>query len=243
MEEKFSRTGLLLGEDGVNKLADSHVAVFGIGGVGGYVAEALVRSGIGEITLVDKDEVAESNINRQIIATTKTVGRKKVEVMAERIGDINPACIVHSHACFYLPETAGEFDFTKYDYVVDAVDTVTAKLSLAEQCAAAGVTMISCMGAGNKLDPSRFEVADISKTSVCPLARVMRRELKKRGIEHLKVVYSKEEPVAHKMPQAPVAGDETGEKTAKPAPGSVAFVPSVAGLILAGEVIRDLSDC
>lgn len=223
MEEKFVRTGILLGEEGLDCLKKKHVVVFGVGGVGGYVVEALVRSGIGEITIVDKDEVAESNINRQIIATTKTIGRKKVEVMAERIGEINPACSVHKADCFYLPETAGEFDFTMYDYVVDAVDTVTAKIELVLRAKEADVPIISSMGAGNKLDPTKFEVADIYKTSVCPLARVMRRELKKRGVKRLKVVYSKEEPAAR---------TET--------PGSIAFVPSVAGLTIAGEVIKDL---
>lgn len=236
MEEKFIRTGLLLGEEGLDKLKNSHVVVFGVGGVGGYVVEALVRSGIGEITIVDKDEVAESNINRQIIATVKTVGRKKVEVMEERIHDINPACVVHAYACFYLPETASQFDFKKYDYVVDAVDTVTAKLELVMRSEAAGTPIISSMGAGNKLDASRFEVADIYKTSVCPLARVMRRELKKRDIKHLKVVYSREEPVSRKVELA-LEKEETARKST---PGSVAFVPSVAGLLLAGEVVRDL---
>lgn len=236
MEEKFIRTGLLLGEDSMDRLKKSHVAVFGVGGVGGYVVEALVRSGVGKITIVDKDEVAESNINRQIIATVKTVGRKKVEVMKERIHDINPDCVVHSYACFYLPETADQFDFTQYDYVVDAVDTVTAKLELVVQSNMAGVPIISGMGAGNKLDASRFEVTDIYKTSVCPLARVMRRELKKRNIKYLKVVYSKEEPVAPKMELTPEEGEETRRST----PGSVAFVPSVAGLVIAGEVVRDL---
>ena len=221
----------------MERLKNSHVAVFGVGGVGGYVVEALVRSGIGEITIVDKDEVAESNINRQIIATVKTVGRKKVDVMEERIHDINPACVVHSQACFYLPETAAEFDFTEYDYVVDAVDTVTAKLELVVRSDAAGVPIISCMGAGNKLDASCFEVEDIYKTSVCPLARVMRRELKKRNIKHLKVVYSKEEPMEHKMELPP----EEGEGTRRSTPGSVAFAPSVAGLLIAGEVVRDLT--
>lgn len=237
MNEKFVRTGLLLGEEGLERLKNSHVAVFGVGGVGGYAVEALVRSGIGEITIVDKDEVAESNINRQIIATVKSVGRKKVEVMEERIHDINPACAVHAYACFYLQETASQFDFKKYDYVVDAVDTVTAKLELVVRSEAAGVPVISSMGAGNKLDASRFEVADIYKTSVCPLARVMRRELKKRNIKHLKVVYSKEEPVSHKL-ECPI---EEEKKARKSTPGSVAFVPSVAGLIIAGEVVRDLS--
>lgn len=235
MEEKFVRTALMLGEEGILKLQKKRIAVFGIGGVGGYAVEALVRSGVGNIDLIDKDEVAESNINRQIIATTKSIGRKKVDVMEERIAEINPGCTVHKYACFYLPETADLFDFTKYDYVVDAVDTVTAKIELALRAKEAGVPMIASMGAGNKLDPTRFEVADIYHTSVCPLARVMRRELKKRNISSLKVVYSKEEPVSLKM--------ELGEaeNNRKAVPGSIAFVPSVAGLILAGEVIRDLA--
>lgn len=232
MEEKFVRTGLLLGESGLDKLRHSRVAVFGVGGVGGYVVEALVRSGIGELTIVDKDEVAESNINRQIIATMGTIGQKKVDVMEQRILDINPDCIVHKYACFYLPETADQFDFTEYDYVVDAVDTVTAKIEIILRAEAANVPVISSMGAGNKLDPTAFEVEDIYKTSVCPLARVMRRELKKRNINKLKVVYSKEEPLR--------AGIQE-EGSVKRAPGSIAFVPSVAGLILAGEVVKDLA--
>ena len=191
---QFSRTAFLLGEEGVEKLKKSRVAIFGIGGVGGYVAEALARSGVGALDLIDKDVVSVSNINRQIIALHSTVGRKKTEVMAERIKDINPEIQVTVHDVFYLPETASEFDFSKYDYVVDAIDTVSGKLALVEQAYQAKTPIISSMGAGNKLDPTAFEVADISKTSVCPLARVMRRELKKRGIEHLKVVYSKEEP-------------------------------------------------
>lgn len=232
MEEKFVRTGLLLGESGLDKLRHSRVAVFGVGGVGGYVVEALVRSGIGELTIVDKDEVAESNINRQIIATMGTIGQKKVDVMEQRILDINPGCIVHKYACFYLPETADQFDFAEYDYVVDAVDTVTAKIEIILRAEAANVPVISSMGAGNKLDPTAFEVADIYKTSVCPLARVMRRELKKRNINKLKVVYSKEEPLR--------AGIQE-EGSVKRTPGSIAFVPSVAGLILAGEVVKDLT--
>lgn len=232
MEEKFVRTGLLLGETGLDKLRHSRVAVFGVGGVGGYVVEALVRSGIGELTIVDKDEVAESNINRQIIATTGTIGQKKVDVMEQRILDINPGCIVHKYACFYLPETADQFEFAEYDYVVDAVDTVTAKIEIILRAEAANVPVISSMGAGNKLDPTAFEVADIYKTSVCPLARVMRRELKKRNINKLKVVYSKEEPLRSGIQE---------EGSVKRAPGSIAFVPSVAGLILAGEVVKDLT--
>lgn len=231
MSERFSRTEMLIGPEAMNKLANAHVAVFGVGGVGGYTAEALVRSGIGKLTLVDNDTVAESNINRQIIATTKTIGRYKTEIMKERARDINPEIIVEERRCFYLPDTAEEFDFTQYDYVVDAVDTVTAKLSLVEAAQEAGVPIISCMGAGNKLNPGAFEITDIYKTSVCPLAKVMRRELKQRGIKHLKVLYSKEEAI---KPQALQEGKR------RSTPGSVAFVPSVAGLMIAGEVIRDV---
>lgn len=236
MSEKFQRTEMLLGSDAMEKLKASHVAVFGVGGVGGYTAEALVRSGIGQLTLVDSDTVAESNINRQIIATTKTIGRYKTEVMKERALEINPEIKVEERRCFFLPDTAAEFDFTQYDYVVDAVDTVTAKLALVQAAEAAGVPIISCMGAGNKLNPGAFEITDISKTSVCPLAKVMRRELKQRGIKKLKVLYSKEEALKPKM--KPEEGDcETRRAT----PGSIAFVPSVAGLMIAGEVIRDIA--
>lgn len=231
MDERFSRTALLIGEDSLKTLEQSHVIIFGIGGVGGYVAEALARSGVGHLTLVDKDTVDISNINRQIIATTKTVGRPKVEVMRERIADINPSARIDCFRCFYLPQTAEQFDFSTYDYVVDAVDNVTAKIELVLRAKAAGTPIIACMGAGNKLDASRFEVADIYKTSVCPLAKVMRRELKKRGIKDLKVVYSKEEPRRNEAP---------GEDGRRSTPGSVAFVPSAAGLILAGEVVKDL---
>ncbi len=225
MKESMERTAYLIGEEGIARLADLHVAVFGIGGVGGYVAEALGRAGIGALTLVDKDTVSVSNINRQIIATYDTVGRPKTEVMAERLRTINPEMTVECRECFFLPDTADAFDFTGYDYVIDAVDTVTAKLELVKRSQEAGVPVISCMGTGNKLDPSRFEITDIGKTSVCPLAKVMRRELKKRGITKLKVLYSKEEPIKH----------EAGA-----VPGSISFVPSVAGLMIAGEVIKDL---
>ena len=228
---QFSRTALLIGEEGVEKLKNSRVAVFGVGGVGGYVVEALARSGVGALELIDKDVVSVSNINRQIIALHSTVGRLKTEVMSERVKDINPACQVSVRNLFYLPETAAEFDFSSYDYVVDAIDTVSGKIALIEQANKANVPVISSMGAGNKLDATAFEVSDITKTSVCPLARVMRRELKKRGIEHLKVVYSKEEPRP-----SPLMDEESG----KPIPGSIAFVPSVVGLIIAGEVIKDL---
>lgn len=227
----FSRTAILLGEENLEKLKRARVAVFGVGGVGGYVVEALARSGVGVLDLIDKDTVSESNINRQIIALHSTVGRYKTEVAAERARDINPDICVRVYNTFYLPETAAQFDFSRYDYVVDAIDTVSGKIAIVEEAKKANVPVIAAMGAGNKLDPTKFEVADISKTSVCPLARVMRRELKKRGIEHLKVVYSKEEP----LPSL-VVDEESG----KSVPGSVAFVPSVVGLILAGEVVKDL---
>ncbi len=228
---QFSRTALLIGDSGVEKLKKARVAVFGVGGVGGYTVEALARSGVGSLELIDKDVVSLSNINRQIIALHSTVGKKKTEVAAARARDINPDICVTVRNSFFLPENADEFDFSSYDYVVDAIDTVSGKIALIERAQAAGVPVISSMGAGNKLDPTAFEVADIAKTSVCPLARVMRRELKKRGIEHVKVVYSKEEPLPH--------GDKD-EESGKPIAGSVAFVPSVVGLIIAGEVIKDL---
>lgn len=217
----------------MQKLAASHVAVFGIGGVGGYTVEALARSGIGALTLVDNDTVSETNLNRQIVATAETVGRDKVDVARERVQSISPACNVTIHKTFYLPETAAEFDFTQYDYVVDAIDTVTGKLGLIEQAKQASVPIISSMGAGNKLDPTAFRVADIFETSVCPLAKVMRKECRARGIDHLKVVYSTEEAL---KPQ----GKTDEESMKRVIPGSVAFVPSVAGLIIAGEVIKDL---
>ena len=228
---QFSRTALLLGQEGVEKLKKARVAVFGVGGVGGYVVEALARSGIGTLDLIDNDTVSLSNINRQIIALHSTLGRQKTEVAAERAKDINPDITVRTHNVFYLPETAEQFDFSAYDYVVDAIDTVSGKIALVEQAKAANVPIISAMGAGNKMDATAFEVADVSQTSVCPLARVMRRELKKRGREHLKVVYSKEEPLPAKA---------VDEGTGKPIPASIAFVPSVVGLIVAGEVIKDL---
>ena len=239
MAKKFDRTKRLLGLNAMEKLNHAHVAVFGIGGVGGHAVDALVRSGIGEITIVDSDEVAESNINRQLIATTKTVGRKKVEVMKEHLQDINPDVIVHIQDCFFLPETKEQFDFSKYDYVIDAVDTVTAKIALVMSCKEANVPIVSSMGAGNKLDPTAFEVADIYKTSVCPLAKVMRKELKVRGIKHLKVVYSKEIPL-EPIEDENFVSDE--KRSRRATPGSIAFVPSVAGLILAGEAIKDLAD-
>lgn len=232
MDERFIRTGLLLGEAGLDRLARARVAVFGVGGVGGYVAEALARSGVGSLDLTDKDVVSMSNINRQIIATTRTIGMYKTQVMKERILDINPKAQVTVHDCFFLPETAEEFDFQEYDYVVDAVDTVTAKIELVLKSQEAGTPIISSMGAGNKLDPSRFEVADIYQTSVCPLARVMRRELKKRGVKKLKVVYSKEEAMTPLI--------QMSDESKRVIPGSIAFVPSVAGLMIAGEVVKDL---
>lgn len=243
MENQFARTELLFGKKAMEKLAGSRVAVFGIGGVGGYTVEALVRSGIGEIDLIDSDTVSLTNLNRQIIALRSTVGKYKVDVMQERITDINPDTKVHVHKCFYLPETKDQFDFSKYDYVVDAVDTVTAKIQLVMEAKEAGVPIISSMGAGNKLDPAAFQVEDIYKTSVCPLAKVMRRELKKRGVKKLKVVYSRELPV---MPDQGLLSSysEEASPTApkkRSIPGSVAFVPSVAGLIIAGEVIKDLT--
>ena len=223
-EERFSRTELLLGSSGLSNLAKSRVAVFGLGGVGGYVVEALARSGIGALDLIDSDRISESNLNRQIIALEDTVGLEKADAFKERVGKINPGCAVTVHKVFVLPDTIGQFDFSDYDYVVDAIDTITGKLSIIEAAKNADVPVISAMGAGNKLDPTAFQVADLYETSVCPLAKVMRRECRKRGIESLKVVYSKEEPASDNRP-----------------PGSVAFVPSVMGLIMAGEVIRDLA--
>lgn len=238
MSERFDRTKRLLGADAMKKLNNAHVAVFGIGGVGGHAVDALARSGIGTLTIVDSDEVAVSNINRQLIATTKSVGRKKVQVMKEHLLEINPELQVEVCDCFFLPETEAQFNFYKYDYVIDAVDTVTAKLALVEACEKAHTPIISSMGAGNKLNPVAFEVADIYKTSVCPLAKVMRRELKKRNIKHLKVVYSKEMPL-EPIEDEDFVSDEKRQRRATP--GSIAFVPSVAGLILAGEVVKDLA--
>lgn len=244
MQEQFSRTALLLGEEGVNSLFHKRVAVFGIGGVGGYVVEALARSGIGHFLLVDNDTVALSNLNRQIIATHDTIGKYKTHVMKERILSINPQAEVETRECFFLPENAGEFDFSSYDYVVDAIDTVTAKLELVLRSQAAGTPIICSMGTGNKLDPTRFEITDIYKTSVCPLAKVMRRELKARGVKKLKVLYSTEEAMKPKMPERGTEGCQQSEEAAltsrRAVPGSVAFVPSAAGLIIAGEVIREL---
>ncbi len=240
--EQFSRTEILLGQQGMNTLKNARVAVFGIGGVGGHVVEALVRSGIGKVDLIDSDKVCLSNLNRQIIATRKTIGQYKVDAMKERIMEINPDCEVTVYKCFYLPENKEEFDFTKYSYVVDAVDTVTAKIALVMQAMENAVPIISSMGAGNKMNPAEFEVTDIYKTSVCPLAKVMRRELKKRGVKKLKVVYSKEQPILREESTSEkiVEGQE-GTIRKRAVPGSNAFVPSVAGLIIASEVIKDLT--
>ena len=248
MLNQFSRTQLLLGEEGMKKLAGARVAVFGIGGVGGYVCEALVRSGVGAFDLIDDDKVCLTNLNRQIIATRKTVGKYKTDVMKERMLEINPDVKVETHKCFFLPENADDFPFEEYDYIVDAVDTVTAKIELVVRANKLNIPIISSMGTGNKLDPTRFEVTDIYKTSVCPLAKVMRKELRARNIKSLKVVYSKEEPIKP---------DESAECSCKTncicppgtarkctarnqVPGSISFVPSVAGLIMAGEVIKDI---
>lgn len=228
--DQFSRTRLVIGDEGIKRLQDAKVCVFGVGGVGGYVVEGLARAGVGHLVLVDHDTVSLSNLNRQIIALHSTLGKRKVEVAQERVLDINPACDVEVHTCFYLPDTASQFDFPSYDYVVDAVDTVTAKISIIMQCERAHVPVISAMGAGNKLDPTRFRFADIYQTSVDPLARVLRRELKKRGVSRLKVLYSTEVPVKHE------ATEEADART----PGSVSFVPSVAGLEIAGEIVKDL---
>ena len=249
MQNQFSRTQLLLGREAMERLARSRVAVFGIGGVGGYVCEALVRSGVGDFDLIDNDKVSLTNLNRQIIATRRTLGRYKTEVMKERMLDINPEVRVHTHQCFFLPENAEQFSFDAYDYVVDAVDTITAKIALVLQAQKAGIPIISSMGAGNKLEASGFQVADIYETKMCPLAKVMRRELKKRGVERLKVVYSEESP---KKPFYDDIGDRRTDQSSMPEerypcarkkdiPGSVAFIPSVAGLIIAGEVVKDLA--
>lgn len=247
---QFTRTELLFGRQAMEKLAASRVAVFGVGGVGGFVVEALARSGVGTVDIFDDDKICLSNINRQIIATTKTVGEYKVDVMKNRILEINPDAVVNVHRCFYTPEVADQFDFSEYDYIVDAIDTVTAKIELVMRAKEKNVPIMSSMGAGNKLDPTKFEVADIFKTSVCPLAKVMRKELKTRGVKKLKVVYSKE-LVRKPMPidtegREIIDVDTTGVvRTGKPkkqTPGSTAFVPSVAGLIIAGEVIKDLTN-
>lgn len=241
-ETWYGRTEMLLGAEGIKRLEQANVAVFGIGGVGGFAAEALARSGVGGLELIDHDTVSVSNINRQLVALHSTVGKYKVDVMKERILDINPQIRVQAHKCFYLPETADRFDFKKFDYVVDCIDTVTGKLQLIEAAKAAGTEVISCMGAGNKLDPSAFEVTDISKTSVCPLAKVMRRELKKRNIKNVKVVYSTEDPIVRIQEETfQKEESENGSGRKKSIPGSCAFVPSVAGLLLAGEVVKDIA--
>lgn len=240
MYNQFSRTELLIGKDGMNRLNKARVAVFGVGGVGGYTVEALARSGIGTLDLVDNDQVALTNLNRQIIATHSTIGQDKVDVAKRRILDINPDAKVNIHKTFYLPENADQFDFTQYDYVVDAIDTVSGKIGLILQAKEAKVPIISSMGAGNKLDPTAFKVADIYATKVCPLAKVMRRELKKRGIERLKVVYSEEEPIVSQVDIEEACREECEGTKRRQLPGSNAFVPSVVGLIIAGEVIKDL---
>ena len=237
MKEELLRTAMLLGEEAVEKLQKARVAIFGIGGVGGYTLEALARAGIGQLDLIDSDTVSRSNINRQILATQSTVGLPKVEAGKRRVLDINPDCVVRTWEIFYTPETADQFDFSQYDYIVDAIDTVTGKLQLVMAAREAGTPIISCMGTGNKLDASAFEVSDISKTTMCPLARIMRKELSKRGVKHLKVVYSREEALT------PTGWEEEAKMLGKrQIPGSVAFVPGSAGLILAGEVIRDIAN-
>ena len=249
MLNQFSRTQLLFGEDGMERLYHARVAVFGIGGVGGYTVEALARSGIGTLDLIDDDRVCLTNLHRQLLATRKTVGQYKVDVAEQRIREINPNAVVHTYKTFYAPQTAEQFDFSQFDYVVDAIDTVTAKLKLVEQAQKAGVPIISCMGAGNKVDPTAFEVADIYKTSVCPLARIMRRELRKRGIQKLKVVYSKEpaitpiEDMSISCRTHCICPPGTARKCTqrRQVPGSIAFVPAAAGLVLAGEVVKDLT--
>ena len=236
MKDELLRTAMLLGEEAVEKLQKARVAIFGIGGVGGYTLEALARAGIGRLDLIDSDTVSRSNINRQILATQSTVGMSKVEAGKKRVLDINPDCVVRTWEIFYTPETADQFDFTQYDYIVDAIDTVTGKLQLIQRAHECGTPIISCMGTGNKLDASAFEVSDISKTTMCPLARIVRKELGKRGIKHLKVVYSKEEALS------PTGWEEEAKALGKrQIPGSVSFVPGAAGLILAGEVIKDLA--
>ena len=238
MLNQFSRTALLVGTQAIDKLEASRVAIFGIGGVGGYVAEALARSGVGSFDLIDNDTVALTNLNRQIIATHATLGQAKVQVMAERIHAINPEAHVYVHQCFFLPENAHEFDFSQYDYVVDAVDTVAAKITIIMAAKSAGVPVISSMGAGNKMDPSKFQVADIFKTSVDPLARVMRQEMKKRSVKKLKVVYSTELPLTPVDDLEGECHEEAPQRRALP--GSTAFTPSAAGLLLASEVVKDL---
>ena len=235
MEERTIRTAMLIGEDSVDKLRTSTVAIFGLGGVGGHATEALVRSGVGSVDLIDNDTVSESNINRQLFATYNTLGRLKTDVAEERNLSINPSCRVKKHAVFVTPEIKNEMDFSRYDFVIDAIDTVSAKIAIAEKCQNENIPLISSMGTGNKLDPTKFEISDIYKTSVCPLARVMRNELRRRGIKALKVLYSKEEPIK------PIKlAEETDKKSNKPIPASISFVPSAAGLIIAGEAIKSI---
>lgn len=240
VDERFSRTGMLLGAEAMDRLAEAHVILFGVGGVGGFAAEALARTGVGHLDLVDDDVVGITNLNRQIVGLTSTLGLQKAEVMAERVRDINPSCEVTAHRCFYLPETADRFDLSSYDYVIDAVDTVTAKLHLIGRAKEAGTPVISSMGAANKLDPTAFVVADISKTSVCPLARIIRKEARKRGLGHFKVVYSTE-PAIEPQGEADLERELRPGSSNRSLPGSVSFVPPVAGLILAGEVVKDLA--
>ena len=236
MNEQFLRTAMLLGQEALTRLQKARVAVFGLGGVGGYTVEALARSGIGQLDLIDNDTISLSNVNRQLLATHSTVGMDKTEAAKQRVLDINPDCVVRTHKVFYTPETADQFDFSEYDYIVDAIDTVTGKLALVQRAYGVGKPIICCMGTGNKLDASAFQVADISKTSMCPLARIMRKELGKRGIKHLKVVYSQEEALT------PTGWEEEAAAIGKrQIPGSVSFVPGAAGLILAGEVIKDIA--
>ena len=248
MDQRFSRTRLLLGPDAMESLQNKRVAVFGIGGVGGYVCEALVRSGIGAFDLIDDDKVCLSNLNRQIIATENTIGKYKAEVMRDRMLDINPDVKVEVRRCFFLPENADDFPFSEYDYIVDAVDTVTAKIELIMRAQKEGVPIISAMGAGNKLDPGRLKIADIYDTSICPLARIMRKELKKRNVEKLKVVYSDEPPISPLQDKSAGMTDDNDPVEGRPksssrrsTPGSTAFVPAVAGLLIAGEIVKDLT--
>lgn len=236
MHEQFSRTAMLMGTEAIDRLGSSRVALFGVGGVGSFTAEALVRAGVGSIDLFDNDTVSVSNLNRQLIALHSTIGQYKVDVAKARLLDINPQAKIGAYRLFYLPETADQVDLSQYDYIIDCIDTVSAKIDLAVRAQALGVKIIASMGTGNKLDPTMFEVADLEKTSVCPLARVMRLELKKRGIRHLKVVYSRE------IPRTPLESTEAPQASRRSTPGSVSFCPSVAGLILAGEVIRELTD-
>ena len=246
MSDQFIRTRMLIGDEPIERLQNAKVAVFGIGGVGGFCVEALARSGIGALDLYDDDTVSESNLNRQLAALYSTIGRPKAEVVAERVKDINPQCQVRAIRMFYLPENAGTVDFSQYDYVIDCIDTVTAKLDLVQRCTTLQIPIISAMGSGNKLDPSAFVVTDLSKTEGCPLARIMRKELRKRGIEHLKVVYSKELPMTPIQPaqaEAPAGTDTRPGTTArKDTPGSISFVPAAAGLLLASAVVRDIGN-